>query len=70
MDPDTTLAMLRDEINALADLCTKEEALNAEGTLSDIAFHASNVVDEVRALDRWLSRGGSLPRAWGGFNPA
>jgi hypothetical protein len=54
MDPDATLAQLR---QAIETLWAAESSVAAASAADSIAEHAT-------ALDQWLSRGGFLPAAW------
>jgi hypothetical protein len=54
MDPDSTLAALRDLISRLRSAATTD-------TKADLADELADTVDD---LDGWLTRGGFLPRAW------
>jgi len=57
MDPDQTLHDLR----ALIATLLREEDEGRVLTDEECQF-----VDQVTALDQWLSRGGAVPRAWQG----
>ena len=56
MDPNETLAQLRDALSRLEDVRGP-----ARGPLADAA---SDLRDAAVALDEWLSRGGFLPEGW------
>lgn len=54
MDPDMTLARLR----------VAAAKINAMLLLGD---ESTELAEAFEALDAWLSKGGFLPRAWGGL---
>jgi hypothetical protein len=54
VDPDETLAQLREAIEAV---------WAAESSVAAAAA-ADHVAEYAAALDQWLSRGGFLPAAW------
>lgn len=56
MDPNTTLATLREAYSTWEDTIG-----NAEGPLIDVGC---DMRDAIVALDEWLSKGGFLPTAW------
>src|SRR5574341_214019 len=56
MDPNTTLAEIRQIILRAEELEAQDKSLFADAS--------DRLVELVRDLDEWLSRGGALPRAW------
>jgi hypothetical protein len=58
MDPDTTLAELRETSTEL------QEILNSGDDPEEIEIRAQRMVELFDALDGWLQSGGFLPRAW------
>lgn len=59
MDPDAALAELRAAIEAL-----KASMRDGASVDYDMSEAADAVIVKHEALDGWLSRGGSIPRAW------
>lgn len=57
MDPDTTLAEIRDAIDAY-------DAARGEGNVKRMADAAEQLRDSIDALDAWMYRGGYLPEDW------
>lgn len=54
MDPNATLAALREALTAYNGTTDRDEA----------AWHATNLAMAVEDLDEWLSNGGFPPDAW------
>jgi hypothetical protein len=54
MDPNATLAIIRDALRDFGDATMRDEADAAADVL----------VEHVQALDEWLTRGGFLPADW------
>ncbi|WP_406637551.1 hypothetical protein [Amycolatopsis sp. WGS_07] len=68
MDPDRTLAEIRELLAHIADLETRSRELDTGQEAADL-FEAADdqrvaVAEKFAALDKWLSNGGSLPAAW------
>lgn len=61
MDPNAALALLRERMRYIREMCDREDAGDESDTL---ARHASDAVDAFESLDAWLMRGGFLPAAW------
>lgn len=63
MDPNETLALLRNTIGALkdfSDLCDEEEYTDT-GELWELA---ESIMELAESLDTWVSSGGFLPNDW------
>lgn len=68
MDPDKTLAEIRDLLAYIADLEARSRELDTGKESADL-FEAADdqrvaVAARFEALDKWLSDGGRLPAAW------
>lgn len=59
MDPNATLEQIRDEIRVLRD-----DAQDMPMSEGDMAERAEKIADLFEGLDRWLTSGGLLPKAW------
>lgn len=71
MDPNARLSNAREAAQELAELLTTDvEALSGDEEVQldqRIRDAASRLNLHFRALDEWLSRGGSFPPAWAGM---
>ncbi|WP_275293499.1 hypothetical protein [Amycolatopsis sp. La24] len=68
MNPDKTLAEIRDLLAYIGDLETRSQELDTGKESADL-FEAADdqrvaLADKFVALDKWLSDGGRLPAVW------
>lgn len=61
MDPNATLAILRQTIKDSLRLLDREPDTETEANALDLL---DTMVEATDALDKWISKGGVLPSAW------
>ncbi|WP_033293143.1 hypothetical protein [Amycolatopsis jejuensis] len=68
MDPNTTLAEIRELLAEIADVTAEAEDLDTGMKAADLFEladdHRVAVADKFAELDTWISNGGGLPDAW------
>jgi hypothetical protein len=62
MDPNATLAMIR---QAISDLAGDSDDTSHPNYAELIEMDTEQIIDLFTALDGWLSSGGFLPSDWG-----
>jgi len=56
MDPDVALAEIREQVEEFEGL--------SDDNFVDALRAADQIVERIKALDEWLSKGGFLPKEW------
>lgn len=65
MDPDEALRIIRGLVKQMGE--ERKYLAPAPGTItSNFVQHADDLIEEVMALDVWITTGGFLPKSWDG----